>query len=63
MNQLNLLENLLFLTAHLVWQQSSSMFGLNSLSWLFFGTPTKRRHRFCPTGEGIKDSRENVEVL
>lgn len=57
-NQLNLLENLLFLTAHIVWQQNSSMFGLSSLSWLYFGTATKLRPRFCCTGEGIKDSKE-----
>lgn len=58
MNQLNLLENLLSLTALIVWQQNSSMFGLSSLSWLCFGTATKPRHRFCSTGEGIKDLKE-----
>lgn len=58
MNQLNLLENLLFLTAHIVWQQTSSMFGLSPLSWLYFGTATKPRHRFCSIWEGIKDSKE-----
>lgn len=60
-DHLNLVENLLFLTGHVVWQQSSSVFGLRPVSQLYFGTVMKSRHRFCPIEEGIKDSREKVE--